>query len=218
MAKILNAAGFTISGRIGKSQYIAANGHYRNTLQLRTKAFKPTEHNKKTGHKMHYAQTLYKAYRSAIRVGLPTVHDDKQQKIRTPIARFMQYNFTPAITAQTAMGNTTYTLNYEKLTFASGREALPANLQAVSAGGNVKVTWTPYAGDDPATKQQKIGIVVVSEDTPLKPILELGSKKRTDSECTVALSGLTGNLHAYVFVYDNTEGKRLSSAQAHFAL
>ena len=218
MAKILNVAGFIISGRIGKSQYIASNTRSANVLQVRTKDVNPSAHNKKMGHKMHYVQGLYKAYRSAILVGLPTVRESRTGKLFVPLVRFLKYNFTPAITAQTAMGNTTYALNYEKLTFASGREALPANLQAVSAGGNVKVTWTPYAGDDPAIKQQKIGIVVVSEDAPLKPILELGSKKRTDSECTVALGGLTGNLHAYVFVYDNTEGKRLSSAQAHFAL
>jgi hypothetical protein len=218
MAKLYLPMGATLSGRLGKSNYIASRRDFGTVLSIREKKFVPTKHTKRMGERMHYLQGVYKAYRSAILVGLPYHAAEKiGDKSLNCLSRFMRES-KGAIRSQSLGGVTTYSVALDKLVLASGREALPANLQAVSAAGSVKVTWTPYAGDDPATKRQKIGIVVVSEDAPLKPILELGSKKRTDSECTVALGGLTGNLHAYVFVYDNTEGKRLASAQALFAL
>lgn len=207
MAKILHDAGFRISGKIGNSEYIARDTRNGNVLSVRRAKFKPTEQNKKMGEQMHFMQNLYKAYRAAVVAGLPTLHDRKNRRILTPIARFMQLNNK----AVTKVGNE-YKLAADKFILSAGPLPHPDNVKAEKDGSNIKVTWDAYTGNNEDVKKHKIGIALVIENSA--PVLHIGLHTRADSSATIPFGGLAGAITVVLFVYDHRKDHpRRSSAQ-----
>lgn len=219
MAKLKLPMGATLSGRIGKSNYIAATRKGGTIVYVREKPYVPTAAVKEQATRNIFLQkNFYNPYREVVRVGMTFCTLEKRgDKEMNSMARFVYLNMR-SVKPTTHLGASTYELKLDDLVLASGRLPLPDGLKAEQVGGDVKVSWEAATDKKESVKRQKIGVVVISEGHTQTPVISLGAATRNESSCSIPLNGLAGTLHVYVFVYDTANGSKRSSRQVHFKL
>ncbi len=212
MAKILNEAGFVISGRIGNSIYTGRATPSGNVLAIERKPFKMTEIHKQKAKQMHACQLAYKKYATALRKGLPFITAKKRgDKSLNATAQFIKLN-NGHITPGTQQN--TFTLNPDKLIVANGNLDLPAGINIQRNTNAVKATWTPPPADaSPAEKARKVALLVLAKADPAKVFTSVGSTTLESGTAELPITLGTEPIVVYFFVYDDNPKSRASSQQ-----
>ena len=212
MAKILNGAGFAISGRIGKSVYIGRSTVGGNILAVESKPFEIGERHRQFGKRVRAYHLAYKKYATAVRKGLPFISAKKYgDKSYNSVVQFIKLNCSH-ITSGTQADS--FTLSTEKLIIANGNLDLPAGINIQRNTNTVKATWTPPPADaSPAEKARKVALLVLAKADPAKVFTSVGATTLESGTAELPITLGTEPIVVYFFVYDDNPKSRASSQQ-----
>lgn len=216
MAKILNGAGFRISGRIGKSEYIGRASRKRvrkNILAVEQQEFKELPLHKKMRAWWEFSHKVYKAYSAIVALGLP------QKGELNSRARFLQLNFKKSIADNSSPTELKFEVKPAELVLGKGRADELEGLVVTKDATNVKLEWVCDTSEPQWYKDHKIAVAITSDTRTLRPVVRKSLTTRNTQTATLPLGGLTGAIHVFVLVYGtDAKGKPTNSDAVYFKL